>query len=208
MVNKFISGLSSTEKKILAVASVFVILALFDRLLFAPSVNRLKQIDDSIAKEENSIRQNLQFLGYRDRIIKDAGVFKDYYAKDVRAEEEVIAEFLKKVEVMATQSKMQMSKIAPAGQDYQKDYIKYFVSLDCSGTLEDLTNFVYKVNNTNELLKVEKMNLVGSTKSAGNVTASLTISKMIIGADPSVDVKKLIQIKADNTQPKAGTITE
>jgi hypothetical protein len=194
MINKFISGLSAAERKVLAIAVVFVLLALFDRLLVGPSMARLKDIDENIVKEESVIRQNMRFLTYRDRIVKEASTFKDFYAVDVRAEEEVIGEFLKKIESMATQSQVELSKISPAGQDYQKEYIKYFVTLDCAGKLADITNFIYAVNNSKDLLKIEKMNVLGNVRDVAKVQASVTISRMIIGADPSVDPKGLVKV--------------
>jgi Tfp pilus assembly protein PilO len=197
LINKFISGLSANEKKILTIASLFVLLALFDRLLVGPSLNRMKELDDSIAKEEDVIKQNMRFLGYRERIVKEASAFKDYYAQDVRSEEEITADFLKKLELMGTQSKVELSKISPAGQQENKDYVKYVATMECSGKLEDITAFVYAINNSKELIKVEKMTLAGNARNAEVVQASLTVSKMIIGADPSVEAKKLVRAKQD-----------
>jgi Tfp pilus assembly protein PilO len=204
LINKFISGLSANEKKILVVASLFVLLALFDRLLVGPSVNRMRELDESIAKEEDVIKQNLRFLGYHDRIVKDAAAFNEYYTQDVRTEDEVIAELLKKLELMGTQSKVELSKISPSGQDLQKEYVKYLVTMDCSGKLEDITAFVYTINNSKDLIKVEKMSLAGNARNAEAVQASLTVSKMIVAADPSIDSKNLVRSKegADMTAVK------
>ena len=195
LISKFISGLTANEKKILMIAGLFVLLALFDRLLVGPSLGRMKELDDSIAKEEDVIKQNLRFLGYRERIVKDAAAFKEFYTKDVRSEEEITADFLKKLELMGTQSNVELSKISPIAPEYQKDYVKYFATMDCSGKLENITAFVYAINNSKELVKVEKMTLGGNARSADVVQASLTVSKMIVGADPSVDPKDLVRAK-------------
>ncbi len=200
MINKFISGLSAGEKRILAFASLIVLAALFDRLLVGPSMGRLHEIDDSIAKEESTVEQNLHFLAHRDRIVKEAEAYQAFYTKTVRTEEEVIADFLKKVELLATQSEVTLAKVSPDGQDYQKDYLKYFVTLDCSGKLENITHFMYAVNNSPELLKVEKMNLLANARDAEKVQATIKISKMIMGADPSLDAKSLVKIQEE---PKA-----
>lgn len=206
MINKFISGLSAGEKKILTIAGVIVIFALFDRLLLGPALGRIKEIDESIVKEESVIRQNLHFLNYRERIEKEAGQFKDFYAKRPHTEEEIIADFLKRVEYMASQTSIQLSKISPAGQELQSDYAKYFVSVDTVGTLEALTRFIYSINNTKELFKVEKMSLNANAKNAENVQATLTISRMIISNDPKVDATKLIKgAKAQDPQAAAAT---
>ncbi len=205
MINKFISGLSAHEKKILGIAAIFLLIALFDRLLVAPSMGRLKELDDAIAKQESVIGQNLRFLSYHDRIVKEAAAFKDFYAKDVRAEEEVIADFLKQVEGLASQAQVELSKVSPSGQEGQKEYIKYFVTLDCTGKFEAITNFIYLVNNSKELLRVEKMNIAGNQRDTEKVQSSLTISKMIIGADPSKDAKSLVKVQAASKDQAAET---
>ena len=200
MINKFISGLSANEKKVLAFASLIVLLALFDRLLVGPSLNRLHEIDDSIVKEESTVEQNMRFLARREQIVKEAETYKSFYTKTVRTEEEVIGDFLKKIEFLASQSEVTLIKVSPDGQDYQKDYLKYFINLDCSGKMESLTNFMYAVNNSPELLKVEKMNLFANARDAEKIQASIRISKMIMGADPAADAKALVKIQEE---PKA-----
>lgn len=205
MINKFISGLSDKEKKILAIAGLFLLAALFDRLLIAPSMGRLKELDESIVKERNFISQNLKFLSYRDRITKEAGAFKDFYTQDVKAEEEVIANFLKKVEGLASQAGVELSKVSPSGQQKEKEFVKYFVTLDCAGKFEAITNFIFLVNDSKELLRVEKMNIAGSARDAEKVQSNLTISKMIVGADPSLDAKALVKVQAASQDAPAET---
>lgn len=206
MINKFISGLKPDQRKILTIVAVVLILGLFYALLLRPAWNRSSEIDQLTDKEKNLVNKNASFLATRDKVIKEAGAFKDYFAKDVRTEDEVIADFLKKVELLATQSGVLLSKISPAGQESQNDYLKYFVSADCSGTLESLTNFIYAVNSSRELTKVEKMNLGANAKSPETVLASLTISMMIIGADPSVEAKKLIRVQEGKEAAKAAEV--
>lgn len=196
MFNQFISKLNPWQRKLLFAASIILMAVLFERLLLAPSLSRIKQIDDTIAKQEILIKEDLKFLENKDVVQNEVAVFKDYYTRDVKGEDEVIASFLKQVELLGTQSNVQLSKISPAGHDYQKDYLKYFVTIDCSGSFEKVTNFIYTVNNSKDLLKVEKMNL-GASRGGDSIQASLTVSKMIIGADPSVNAKQLVRIKEE-----------
>ena len=208
MISKFISGLTAGERKVLAIAGLFVLFALFDRLLIGPSLGRMKELDESIAKEQDVIRQNMRFLGYRERIVKEAATFKDFYTKDARSEEEITADFLKKLELMGTQSSVELSKISPAAPEYQKDYVKYFVTMDCVGKLENITAFVYAINNSKELVKVEKMTLGGNTRNAESVQASLTVSKMIVAADPSVSPQDLVRTKGPGVVLSDGPKTD
>ena len=62
VITKFISGLNDNQKRLLVIAVVIVIAALFDRLLIAPTMSRLSSIENDIAKEEVTIKQESSFL--------------------------------------------------------------------------------------------------------------------------------------------------
>ena len=51
-ITQFIAGLNDNQKKLLVIALVIVVAALFDRLLIAPTMARLTSINEDIAKEE------------------------------------------------------------------------------------------------------------------------------------------------------------
>ena len=202
MFNKFISDLKPTQRKILFSVAVCAILGLFYGLLLRPALSRSGQIDSLIMKEKQEVRKNMTFLSSRDKVLKETGAFKVYFTKDVKSEKEVIAELLKEVSLLANAAGIQISKTSPSGQDYQNDYLKYMVTIDCSGSMDNLTNFIFTINNSKELLKVEKMNLGANAKSADTVQATLTISKMIIGADPAVEAKSLVRVKEEKEEAK------
>jgi hypothetical protein len=61
------------------------------------------------------------------------------------------------------------------------------------------------VNSSPELLKVEKMNLLANARDAEKIQATITISKMIMGADPTVEAKALVKIKEEPAATPATT---
>ena len=101
-INKFIAGLNENQKKLLVIAVVIVIAALFDRLLIAPTMSRLSSIEEDITKEEATIKQDMRFLGYKDRIVQESQEIDPYLTKNMSTDEEMIAAFLKKIESLAT----------------------------------------------------------------------------------------------------------
>ena len=65
------------------------------------------------------------------------------------------------------------------------------------------------MNNSKDLLKIEKMNVLSNARDAEKVQAALTISRMIIGADPSADPKSLVKITQDSlAAPEASTVVQ
>ena len=183
-ITKFIAGLNDTQKKLLVIAVVIVIAALFDRLLIAPTMSRLSSIEGDIAKEEASIKQDVRFLGYKDRIIQETKEIQPYLTKDMSTEEETIAAFLRKIENLASQTKITLIKVNPSGGEQEADYWKYQADLECSGNLSDVISFMHKVNSDTDLMKVLKFNFSGKKSDTDDIKASMTIEKIVVTDKP------------------------
>ena len=159
---------------------VIVVAALFDRLLIAPTMSRLASIDEDIAKEEATIKQDMRFLGYKDRISQEAQEIDPYLTKTVSTDEEMIAAFLKKIESLANQSKVTLIKINPAPGEQTQQYWKYQADLECSGQLADVISFMHLVNTATDLLKVVKFNFTSKKSDTDEIKATMTIEKIVV----------------------------
>lgn len=183
-ITKFISSLNENQKKLLVVAVVIVIAALFDRLLIAPTMSRLSSIEGDIVKEEASIRQDIHFLGYKDRILKESQEIDPYLTKNMSTDEEMIAGFLKKIEVLAGQARVTLIKISPAPGQQDTDYWKYQADLECSGNLSDVINFMHMINANSELMKVLKFNISSKKTDTDEIKATMTVEKIVVSDKP------------------------
>ena len=183
-ITKFISNLNDTQKKLLVIAVVIVVAALFDRLLIAPTMSRLSSIEGDIVKEEASIRQDIHFLGYKDRIVKESQEIDPYLTKNLSTDEEMIAAFLKKIEMLAGQSKVTLIKISPAPGQQVTDYWKYQADLECSGQLGDVVFFMHMINANNELMKVLKFNISSKKTDTDEIKATMTVEKIVVTDKP------------------------
>lgn len=163
MIQKFFAGLSDNGKKLLAVALIFIVAALVDRLLIGPSMSRLSSINEEIAEEKNSLKQDLHFLSHKERILKESKVYEPFIMAKFPAEEEIIAGFLKKVEMLANKANVTLVKVTPNAGEGQDNYLRYSADLECSGVLSDVITFMHLVDTSPDLMKVIKFNL-GSKK--------------------------------------------
>ena len=183
-ITKFLSGLNENQKKLLIIAVVIVVAALFDRLLIAPTMSRLSSIEDDITKEETTIRQDMKLLAYKDRIVKESSDIDPYLTKDMSTDEEMIAAFLRKLESLATTTKVNLIKINPAPGEQDTDYWRYQADLECSGNLADVITFMHAVNADTDLMKVLKFNFAGKKSDNDDIKATMTIEKVIITTKP------------------------
>ena len=183
MLQSFVAKLSDKEKKIFYITIAFVLLALFDRLFLGPVLDKIDMIDQDIAQQEVIIKSDLKIISSKDKIINESKSFSKYFVKTVKDDDVINAEFLSTIERIATSSKVTLVKSNPSETKKHKDYIEYFASLDCSGKLEDMVTFMHKINATDDLLKVAKLNLSPKRGALNEVNASMTIGKLIISQD-------------------------
>lgn len=181
MIGKFFSGLSDNGKKLVVAAAVLFAAALFDRLLIGPTMSRMAAIDQDIAKEEDMIRQDLHFLGYKDKILKESKALQPYLGKDSLTEDEIISAFLKKIEVLAGKANVTLAKVTPSPGTQEKDYWKYQADLECSGKLADVITFMHLVDTSNELMKAVKFSFASKKADSDEIKAVMTIHKIVIG---------------------------
>lgn len=183
-INKFIAGLNDNQKKLLVIAVVIVIAALFDRVLIGPMMSHLSATEEDIAKEESTIRQDIRFLGYKDRIAQEGKEIAPYLTKSVLTDEEMIAAFLNKIQNLASQSKVSIIKISPTPGEQDAEYWKYLADLECSGQLADVVSFMHSVNSDTDLMKVDKFSFSGKKSDTDEIKASMTIEKIVVTDKP------------------------
>jgi len=183
-INKFIAGLNDNQKKLLVIAVVIVIAALFDRLLIGPTMSRLSSIEEDITKEEVTIKQDLRFLGYKDRILQESEEIDPYLTKNKLSDNEMIAAFLNKIQNLASESKVNLIKINPNPGEQDDDYWKYQADLECSGQLADVITFMHLINSDTALMKVDKFNFSGKKSDTDEIKATMTVEKIVITDKP------------------------
>ena len=180
MLQKLYAKFTEKEKKILYVAAAFVILAIFDALFMRPVASKIKKIDAEVKEKTDTLKRDIRILSYKNRILKEQEDFRIYGTGEEKTEEEIIAGFLKTIENLVSESKINLVKLNPGESKPRKGFIEYYANLECDGTWEDMVTFMHKIETTNELLKISKVNISGKKTSPDQVSASMTIIKLII----------------------------
>ncbi len=185
MLKNFYTKLSDQERKIFYVTLGFILLAAFDFLFLQKVSSKLKSLDRDIEQTKNDINRNVRFLAYQEKIFKENEIYSVYQADERKTEEESIAAFLKTIENLGTEAEVTLGKLNPADAVSKKGYMQYYANVECNGKFENIIKFIHKIDTTNNLLKVVKMNIIGKKSSADEVTVSMKISKLIIDAQLS-----------------------
>ncbi len=182
MIQKFMEKLSGKEKKLLYVSLGFVLLALFDRLFLGPVAARLNELDMEMEQQKRLMARDLRFLSHKKTILRENGEFSKYYANSYLTEEKIVANFLERIERLASEAGVTLIKVNPADFYEKLGYLEYFANLECDGTLESISKFIYLVDTSDDLLKVVKMNITPKRASAEEVKAAMTVKKILVDA--------------------------
>ncbi len=200
----FYGKLSDQEKKVLYVALGFIVLAAFDFLFLQPVSSKLKTLDVDIAQTKSDIKRDVRFLSYQKKIEKENELYRVYQTDEKKSDEEIIASFLKTIENLGREAEVVVGKLNPGESVPKKGYVQYFANVECNGKLENIIKFVHKIDTTNNLLKVVKMNVVGKKTSADEVTVTMKISKLIIDAKANAGAEPADVAAIQDALPAAG----
>ena len=192
MLQNFFSRLSPQEKRIFYATVILVVVALFDRLFLGPATARLRSLDDEIKDEESVIKSNLRFLSFKEKILKENAAFKPYFLTKAKTEEEIIATFLKKVEILASEAKVNLIRVNPSDSRQKKGFMEYYANLDCEGALEDVVKFMYAVDTSLDLLKIVKLSMNPKRAGSEEINATMTIVKVIVDDSSLREAEKII----------------
>lgn len=199
-LSEFVTKLSARDKKLLIVAIVLIVGALFDRLFIAPTMSRLASLDEEIKKEELVIKGDLHFLNYKNKILKESKAINSYFTEKIPTDDEIISAFLKKIEMIATKTNVVLAKVTPSTGQQDKNYLKYTADVECSGKFTEVITFMHLINSSDELTKVVKYNLVSKKADTDEVKATMSILKVIVSKKNTV---KATNLAADNAQANA-----
>jgi hypothetical protein len=180
LIQKFISKLSSKEKILLYITVGIVFVALFERLFLGPVFANLNQIDEQIKEKRVDIIRNLRIVSYEDQILERYNAFEDYFVDEMKSDSDINAQFLRAIETLATNSNVKLVKSNASESEKKDKFSEYYANLDCTGRLRDIITFIHEINSSDSLLKVVKLDMTPKRGDTDEMTASMTIAKMLI----------------------------
>lgn len=182
-IAEFYNKLSEKEQKIFYAAIAVLVLAFFDVLFLRPVLSRLDKIKTDVKTTTIAIERDIRFIAYRDKIMAEDKVFRKFETDESKSGEEIIGGFLKTIEVLASDAKINLSRVTPADVVPKKGFVQYFANVDCNGKLEDMVTFMHNIDVTDNLLKIVRMNMTGNKASKEEVKVEMKVAKLVI--DPA-----------------------
>lgn len=172
----FLSRMSQKEKIGIFLAGIVVFFALLDRLVIAPVSDRLLEIERQIKMSEKQLDIGMRNISQKESITRE---YQKYarYLKNSGSDEEQAAVMLSEIEDLARRSNMNLVDIKPQQPKNIDFYKEYSIEIEAEGEMESIINFLWKLNSSVQLLRVERLRLNLKEKGSAVVKASIFITK-------------------------------
>jgi len=171
--------LAKRERNILYACIALFSLFILERIVLKPFADKISDLDREIQSKEAKLIKGLRAESQRDQILNE---YKKYegYLKVKASDEENVSEFLRELEKLARESAMSVSDIKPQANNKRSAYKEYIVELRAEAQLKDVVTFLYRLNNSALLLRVEKMALTLKDENAETLKVNMTISGIAV----------------------------
>lgn len=170
--------LPKKEKFILYLAVFFISLVIFERLIISPVFSKMKSLDKEIQIKEAQIKRNLRILSRKEMILAE-NVKYGSFLESFESGEDQAASSLKEIEGYADKASVYLIDMKPSSAKDTGTSKKYLINLNCEAQMEQLINFMYSIENSKELLTIEKCQIGQKAKGSSVAKCSMAISKTI-----------------------------
>jgi len=177
---EILNRLSKREKNILYAVIAVVLLALAYKLLIAPLAEYWSSLERQTKLAKIKLQKSLSIIK------KKSDVDKEYstYALKMRSEgsdEQDITKILNELETTARKSQTKITSMRPKPSKDRGYYKRFVVEIETESSMQSLMKFIYDVKNSQQMLKITRLNL--NTKSSQEgilIRSSMVISKVVI----------------------------
>ena len=152
-----------------------LLLFILDRLIFRPLAGKITSLVQEIHATEAKLARGLRTERQKDLILKQYGAYEDYL-KLKGSDEEIVSAFLSEIERLSRDAGISVSDIKPRGTKELGLYKEYTIEVRCDASLKDLVKFLYRMNDSKLLLKVNKLSLSLADENSELLKTSMVIT--------------------------------
>ncbi len=175
----FFSKLSQREKYVVYI-SVIVISSLFiDKVMISPAMRILDNLNKEISTYEKKLERSMFIWNEKDSI-------RDKYEKiiqglkKVASDEEEIASLSSEIEKLGRKTSVLIKNIKPLPMEEKGLYIEYKVTIEAESEMSLLMDFIYQLEKSHQLIKVNRFSLIPKKKKSKTLKISLLITKILM----------------------------
>ena len=163
-------------------AIAIVAVAFLDRAIVGPIISRTQALDKAIMDKKEAISRDMKILAQKDSIELRKAEYKAFSVQETTPEEDT-SSLLKEVETLASKSTIYLADMKPQDPKQEQEFKKYQVNVNCEGPFDKLIEFLYNIENSKKVLKIEKFSLSLKSRQDPVLKCALTVSKVVLSED-------------------------
>lgn len=175
----FFEHLNKREKILFYITVLFSAVVLLHIAVISPLLKKGDMLLRETAKKEVRCRRNFSIISSKQKIQEDFKMYTGIIKKTASDEEET-ASLLKQIESLAQKSKVSLSSIKPKRVTEVEFYKRYAVEIEGEGSLRQLVRFLYYIQNTDQILKAERLRVNVKSSSSSRLKYSVLITRILI----------------------------
>ena len=169
-----INNFSNREKKLALITLAVVMGALTFNFALLPVISGWSYLNKTVSDREAVLTKYARILSDKDEIEELGGLYSKYYVKQISPDEEnAIA--LSAIEKIANNAGVIITNIKPLSFKSEEYYRKATFRVMTESTLEGLSKFIYDMQLSDQLLKVERMVLRAKENAPSTIKSVLNI---------------------------------
>ena len=177
---KTFSKLTEREKKIgYAVIGLLVVLMVYHGV-WRPLANKFSSLNDEIFSMQMKLRKAKIFLRQKEEITEEIKKYPNLQQLDARKDEEEIASLLKFIEEQARTASVNLSDVKPQQVSGDKVSKRYVVELTGESGIKELIQFIYNLQYSAQMLKVEKVDMIPKEEGSTTLKTSLMVTRVVV----------------------------
>lgn len=175
-----LNRLNPREKKIFYVVMALVVFMIGYHGVWQPILNKSASLDDEIFAAEMRLRKAKTLLRQRDDVLEEAKKYPNLAKMDAGTDEAEIAKLLNLIEQTARKTGITLADVKPEPVQSDKMTKRYRVELDAEAGLEQLMEFIYELESSPELLKIERVETAPREDNPSAMRTSLAVTRVVV----------------------------
>ncbi|MFC1632047.1 hypothetical protein ACFL1I_01745 [Candidatus Omnitrophota bacterium] len=174
----FFANLSQRERRLIQLTLAVISLTVVYSFIVRPLAANWQELNRQILEQEIELKSNIRYISQKEQVRDIYRQLAGVIQKGGVDEEEVTA-LLRFVEKTAKDSTLHISNIRPKPI---KDLVfckKYILEMNCQATMEGYIKFIYTLQQSEQLIRVENLRITAAKSSSPQLKARLIISKIL-----------------------------
>jgi hypothetical protein len=182
MKSKLIAGVTLDRKTLLQAGGGLVLMVAVIAVVLGPVRGQFRSIEEESIDQERKLDNNLRVLSpmSKDVVVKDYRLYGDALRKKGSTTEERAA-MLTEVELLAKQLKIELAATKPREPPrIDPDYEQYTVDLEFEAEMAQLVGFLYAVETSPRMLRVDRLVLdAKGARQPGVLKNTVVVSRVV-----------------------------